>query len=123
MLRIIALSLLLIGPALAQDGVPRPAPTKRAWITEFSTNRVEAAAPIATLPSLRKQPALDLSDGLPKYFLKTTSSTRYVRVMCEIQCAISSTGAASVNDIVLPLLHAEYFLVNGVQTISVIAAP
>jgi hypothetical protein len=112
--------LLLTGDVMAQ-GIGTP--TKRAWITEFTTSRVEAAANIATLPSLHKQPAVDLRDGLVKYFQATNPTTRYVRIMCEVQCAISSTGPASVDDIVLPLLHPEYFLVSGVQTISVILAP
>jgi hypothetical protein len=112
--------LLLSGDAMAQ-GIGTP--TKRAWITEFTTSRIEAAANIATLPSLHKQPAVDLRDGLVKYFQATNPTTRYVRIMCEVQCAISSTGPASVDDIVLPLLHPEYFLVSGVQTISVILAP
>jgi hypothetical protein len=121
-LRCLALLCLLCIPAAAQEP-PKAAPTKRAWITEFTTTRVEAAANIARLPALKKQPAVDLSDGLPKNFLPTEASTRYIRVMCEVQCAISNTGAATINDIVLPLLHPEYFLVSGAQTISVILAP
>jgi hypothetical protein len=123
-LSVLALVLALIALSVqAQDITPKPAPTKRAWITEFTTTRVEAAANIATLPALKKQPAVDLSDGTPKFFLPLEAATRYVRIMCEVQCAISSTGKATIDDIVLPLLHPEYFMVSGTQTISVILAP
>jgi hypothetical protein len=80
-------------------------------------------ANIATLPALKKQPAVDLGDGMPKFFLPTDPSTRYIRIMCEVQCAISNTGKATIDDIVLPLLRPEYFLLSGVSTVSVILAP
>ena len=95
----------------------------RVWITEFATSRPEAAAPFAQLPASNKQPALDISSGLSKRSGIFASNTRYIRIVCEVQCAISMTAAATVNDILLPALRPEYFGVSGGTVLNVIAAP
>jgi hypothetical protein len=108
--------LLLSGEALAQ-AIP-----KRVWIAEFVTPRVEAAAPIATLPAAVKQPTLDISGGA-KTSAPFSAQTRYIRVICEVQCAVSGSGSVAANDILLPALRPEYFIVGGGKTVSVIAVP
>jgi hypothetical protein len=113
-MRVLLILLLLTSPVLA---------AKRAWIAEFASGRIEAAAPIAQLPALRKNPAIDLSDGLP-HSLVLSNNTRYFRIMCEVQCAFSSTGTASVDDIVLPVLKPEVFgIVGSSRTLSIIISP
>ena len=85
--------------------------------------RVQAAAPFATLPSLVKQAVLDITAGA-KTSAAFNGQTKYIRVVCEAQCAISGTGlVATVNDVLLPALRPEYFGVQGGKTISVILAP
>jgi hypothetical protein len=101
---------------------PLPAPQARVWITEFAAGRVEAAAPFAQLPALVKHPPLDLSDGRAKTATLNVN-TRYFRIISEVQCAFSTTGEATVNDILVPRLTPEYFGAVGALAVSVIAAP
>jgi hypothetical protein len=105
---------------LATD--PAFAAASRVWITEFSVARVEAAAPFASLPSAVKQTPLDITSSA-KSSAPFSPQTRYIRVVCEVQCAISATGTATINDIMLPALRPEYFGVLPGKTLSVIAAP
>jgi hypothetical protein len=109
-----SLMLTFMQPALAAPA--------RVWISEFATTRVEAAAPIAQLPSLVRQPTLDISTGA-KTSAAFNTATRYIRIVCELQCAVSGTGTATTADILLPALKPEYFRVQGIKTVSVIAAP
>jgi len=112
-----ALLLLLIAyPAQAQTSL-------RVWITEFAVGRAQAAAPFATLPALVRQPVMILSGVPAKTSQVFNAQTRYIRVVCELQCAISGAGVATTADILLPAMKPEYFGVNGGRTISVIAAP
>ena len=73
---------------------PLIAPQQRVWIAEFKQIHTQAAAPIA-----------------------------YIRIVCEVQCAFSTTGDATIDDILVPRLHVEYFGVSGDKVISFIAAP
>jgi hypothetical protein len=111
----LAALLVLLSVELAQSA-------SRVWITEFATARVEAAAPFAQLPSMVKQPVLDIAAGRVAS-LPFSASTRYIRIVCEVQCAISATTAAATSDVLLPALRPEYFGVAAGRTISVIAAP
>ena len=94
----------------------------RVWISEFAIFRVQAAAPFATLPALVQQPVLDLTGGA-KTSAAFNSQTRYIRIVCEMQCTVSAAGVATVNSILLPALKPEYFGVQSGKTISVILAP
>jgi hypothetical protein len=101
---------------------PLPAPQARVWITEFASARVEAAAAFAQLPALVKHPPLDLSDGKAQS-APLNKDTRYIRIVSEVQCAFSTTGTATVDDILVPRLMPEYFGAIGGGIVSVIAAP
>ena len=112
-----ALLLLLIAyPAQAQT-------TSRVWIAEFATSRPQAAAPFATLPALVRQPVMVLTGTPAKTSQPFNVQTKYIRIVCEAQCAISGAGVATTADILLPAKVPEYFGVSGGRTISVIAAP
>jgi hypothetical protein len=124
LMRAIIVALLLCSPALAQEGeqLPRAKPPQRVWITEFETVRLEAAAPFAQLPALVKHPPLDLTNGAAKQ-ATLHPNTRYFRIICEVQCAVSTTGVATTDDILIPRLIPEYFGIAGEKMVSVIAAP
>ena len=96
----------------------------RVWITEFAAGRVEAAASFAQLPALASEARepIDLSDGASKTFT-TNAQTRYIRIVSEAQCALSTDSKATVNDILLPALTPEYFGIPGGASISVILVP
>jgi hypothetical protein len=94
----------------------------RVWITEFATARVQAAAPFANLPTIGRQPVLDVSESV-QTSAPFHSETRYIRIVCEVQCAFTADSVATTGDILLPALRPEYFGVHGCKTISVIAAP
>lgn len=110
---LLAALLLLPTSAMAQS---------RVWIAEFPAARVQAQAAFATLPALLTQPTQDLSTGV-KVSSAFNAQTKYIRVVCEAQCAITGAGVATVNSILLPALKPEYFGVLPGKTISVILAP
>jgi hypothetical protein len=93
----------------------------RVSIAEFGSTRVEAAAPFAQLPAIVKQ-TLDISAGV-QTSQPFNAKTRYIRLLCEVQCAITATGVATTNSSLIPALRPEYFGVSPGMTISVIAAP
>jgi hypothetical protein len=113
-----------VGLVLAMPLLPSQASAaSRVWIAEFVAQKVQAAAPFATLPSLVIQPPLDISIGRAAS-MPFAAQTRYIRIVCEVQCALTMSGAAAtVNDILLPALKPEYFGVQPGRTISVISAP
>lgn len=100
----------------------KAAPQARVWITEFKAFHTQAPAPIATLPAHNKHPPLDLRDGLA-HSANLDPETAYIRIIAEVQCAFSTTGDASIDDILIPRLHVEYFVITGDKVISFIAAP
>jgi hypothetical protein len=112
---------LMIGVALLSM-MDAASAASRVWITEFAIVKVQAAAPFATLPALIRQPVLDIAVGAKTSAL-FNSQTRYIRIVCEVQCAITADAVATTADILLPALKPEYFGVQGSKTISVIAAP
>jgi len=112
----------IIALVLILTTVPACAAPARVWIAEFVAIRVEAAAPFATLPALARQTPLDISTGA-KTSAVFNMQTRYIRIVCEVQCAVTAAGTATPSDILLPALRPEYFGVQGGKTISVILAP
>lgn len=100
----------------------------RVWISEYgvltATNSGGSAGQMAALPALVLQSTLDLSGGTAQTSAAFGSQTRYIRIVCEVQCAIRGDGtAATTSAILLPALSPEYFGVISGATISVIAAP
>lgn len=94
----------------------------RVWIAEFVAIRIEPL-PIATLPAKVLQPTIDISAGTSKRSAVFDRETRYIRIVCEVQCAISEGTSVTTSAILLPALKPEYFAVNPSTLISVIAAP
>ncbi|WP_375790861.1 hypothetical protein ACE102_33640 [Bradyrhizobium sp. vgs-9] len=100
----------------------------RVWISEYgvltATNTGGSAGQMAALPALVLQSTLDLSGGTAQTSAAFGSQTRYIRVVCEVQCAVRGDGsAATTSAILMAPLAPEYFGVQGGATISVIAAP
>jgi len=94
----------------------RPAPQQRVWIAEFPSMRVEAIAPFAQLPSIVRQ-VFDISAG-PGVSKPMSANTRYVRIITEVECAMSTEGV-TVAGIILPRFHVEYFGVTPGMVITV----
>src|SRR5215831_11063756 len=90
--------------------VSASAATQRVWITEFSavaTATTGGAVQIAKLPYIAKQ-QLDTTGGVQSS-AAFNQATRFIRVVCEVQCAVSASGTATVTDILIPLYTPEYF--------------
>ena len=94
----------------------------RVWIAEFIALRVEAAAPMATLPAFTTQPALDIS-VTRQASAPFGAQTKYIRIVCEVNCVIRISGTVTQNDIMLPALKPEYFGVSPGSMVSVTAVP
>lgn len=119
--KLLAAAIFLLSATTAQAA-------SRVWISEFgvltATNSGGSAGQMAALPALVLQPTLDLSGGTAQTSAAFGGQTRYVRVICEVQCAVRGDGAAATTSAtLLPALGAEYFGVQVGATISVIAAP
>jgi len=100
----------------------------RVWISEYGvltvTNTGGVPAQAAALPALALQSTLDLSGGTAQTSAAFNGQTRYIRIVCEVQCAVRGDGsAATTSAILLPALSVEYFGVQAGATVSVIAAP
>lgn len=103
----------------------------RVWISEFvglgpagyAGYTWAVPAQIAALPANVLQSTLDISSGTAKTSAAFNSATRYIRIICEVQCAVNGGGTATTSSTLLPGLSAEYFGVQPGATISVIAAP
>jgi len=111
----------------ALSAIPANA-ASRVWISEYgvltATNSGGVPAQAAALPALAMQSTLDLSGGTAQTSSAFGSTTRYIRVICEVQCAVRGDGTAATSSaVLLPALSPEYFGVQGGSTISVIAAP
>lgn len=98
----------------------------RVWISEFgvlsATNSGGSPAQIAALPSLVDQAPLDISGGVQSS-AAFSGQTKYIRIVCEVQCAVKGGGTATTSNMPLGALSPEYFGVQPGATISVIAAP
>ena len=100
------------------------AATQRVWITEFAGVGAAGggAIQIAKLPAVAKQ-QVDTTGGV-QTSAAFNASTRFIRVICEVQCAVRGDGtAATATDLLIPAYTAEYFGVVAGGTLSVIAAP
>jgi hypothetical protein len=99
----------------------------RVWISEFAVLTATAsggsAGQMAALPSLTDQSTLDLSGGTAQTSASFGSQTKFIRVMCEVQCSVKGGTGATTSNMLLPALGAEYFGVQPGATISVIASP
>lgn len=98
----------------------------RVWISEYAVLTSTAsggAGQMAALPSLVMQSTLDISGGV-QTSAAFGGGTKYIRIICEVQCAVRGDGsAATTSSVLLPALLPEYFGVQGGATVSVIAAP
>lgn len=95
----------------------------RVWITEFVTIKVQAAAPFATLPANVHQAPLTIINTAAVSSAPFDQQTKYIRIVCEVQCSIRVGSGAMQTDMMLPALRPEYFGVQSGKTISVIANP
>jgi hypothetical protein len=116
-----------LGAALLLALLPAQAfAASRVWISEFgtlgSTNSGGSPAQIATLPTLADQPVIDISGGVQNS-AAFTSQTRYIQIMCEVQCAIKSGGTATTGSLTIPAGQPIYYGVQPLTTISVILNP
>jgi hypothetical protein len=116
--KLLAAAIFLLSATTAQAA-------SRVWISEYGVlGTAQNGTPqIAALPSLVLQSTLDISGGV-----QTSSAfnggTKYIRIICEVQCAVRGDGsAATTSSILLPALSPEYFGVQAGATVSVIAAP
>jgi hypothetical protein len=97
---------------------------QRVWITEFSSLAFASGGGMqaARLPAVTRQ-NLDTTGGV-QTSATFNQSTNFIRVICEVQCAVRGDGvAATANDLLIPAFGAEYFGITPGSTISVIAAP
>ena len=100
------------------------AATQRVWITEFASvgSAGGGALQIAKMPAVAKQ-QVDTTGGV-QTSAAFNASTKFIRVICEVQCAVRADGtAATITDLLIPAYTAEYFGVLPGSTLSVIAAP
>jgi hypothetical protein len=97
----------------------------RVWISEYAS--LGSVAPggqgqIAALPSIVNQATFDITGGVQSS-AAFRADTKFIRVICEVQCAIKAGATATTADILIPALSPEYFGVSGGSFLSVIAAP
>lgn len=98
----------------------------RVWISEFAVLTATASGgssgQMASLPSLVDQATLDISGGVQSS-AAFSSSTKFIRVTCEVQCAVKVGATATTSSLPIGAMSPEYFGVQPGVTISVIAAP
>lgn len=117
--RTLAAALFLLSATAAQAA-------SRVWISEFAvlTATASGGSPgqMAALPSLVDQSTLDISGGVQSS-AAFNAATKYIRIVCEVQCAVRVGGTATTSSLPLGALSPEYFGVQPGATISVIANP
>ena len=98
----------------------------RVWISEFAVLTATAsggsAGQMAAMPTIATQSTLDISGGVQSS-AAFNAQTKYIRIICEVQCAINVGGTATTSSTLVPALSPEYFGVQAGATVSVIAAP
>jgi hypothetical protein len=98
----------------------------RVWISEYAVMTATAsggsAGQMAAIPAITIQSPLDISGGVQSS-AAFNAQTKYIRIVCEVQCAVNGSGTATTSSTLLPALSPEYFGVQPGATISVIAAP
>jgi len=100
--------------------------TQRVWIHELAampTASTGVSMQMGRLPVVAKQ-QVDITAGV-QTSAAFNAATRFIRVVCEVQCAVALNATATVTDVLLPALTPEYFGVpaGAGATLSVIAAP
>lgn len=115
--KILAAAIFLLSATTAQAA-------SRVWISEFGVlgTANNGSPQIASLPSLTNQSTLDISGGVQSS-AAFGSQTKFIRIVCEVQCAVKVGGTATTSDTLIGALSPEYFGVQPAATISVIAAP
>jgi hypothetical protein len=68
------------------------------------------------------QSTLDISGGVQSS-AAFNSQTKYVRITCEVQCAVKVGGTATTSSLPIGAMSPEYFGVQPGATLSVIANP
>lgn len=120
MLRIIAAALFALFSITSAEAA------SRVWISEFGVLTATASGGVpgqmAALPSLVDQSTLDISGGV-QTSAAFGSQTKYIRITCEVQCAVKVGGTATTSSLPIGALSPEYFGVQPGATISVIANP
>jgi len=120
MLRIIAAALFALLSVTSAEAA------SRVWISEFAvlTATASGGSPgqMAALPSLVDQSTLDISGGV-QTSAAFNGATKYIRIMCEVQCAVKVGGTATTSSLPIGALSPEYFGVQPGATVSVIANP
>jgi hypothetical protein len=98
----------------------------RVWISEFAVLTATASGGVpgqmAALPSLVDQSTLDISGGVQSS-AAFNGQTKYIRITCEVQCAVKVGGTATTSSLPIGAMSPEYFGVQPGATISVIANP
>jgi hypothetical protein len=98
----------------------------RVWISEYAVLTATASGgssgQMAAIPAIAIQSTLDISGGVQSS-AAFNAQTKYIRIICEVQCAINGSGTATTSSTLLPALSPEYFGVQPGATVSVIAAP
>jgi len=120
MLRIIATALFALLFATSAEAA------SRVWISEYGVlgSAQNGVPQIAAMPALVIQSTLDLSGGTAQTSAAFGGQTKFIRIVCEVQCAVRADGsAATTSSTLLPALSPEYFGVQVGATVSVIAAP
>ena len=96
----------------------------RVWVSEFAALPASSNGQlmqISGLPSIANQ-QVDITGGAQTVTLQ--SNTKFVRLVCEVQCAVKGGGSAAATDTVLPAYSPEYFgVVSGGSTLTFILAP
>lgn len=116
----------LVAAAFALLSVTSAEAASRVWISEFAVLTATAsggsAGQMAALPSLVDQSTLDISGGV-QTSAAFNASTKYIRITCEVQCAVKVGGTATTSSLPIGAMSPEYFGVQPGATISVIANP
>jgi hypothetical protein len=95
----------------------------KAYISEFGVlGTAQNGVPqIAAQPSLTEQ-TVDFSGGVTSS-AAFSGGTKYIRIMCDSRCSIQFGGTATINKLPMAADTPEYFGVQGLGTVSVIANP
>jgi hypothetical protein len=96
----------------------------RVWVSEFAalpSSSNGQLMQISGLPSIANQ-QVDITSGAQTVTLQ--GNTKFVRLVCEAQCAVKGGSTAAATDTVLPAYSPEYFgVVAGGATLTFILAP
>ncbi|MCK1465731.1 hypothetical protein IVB34_47460 [Bradyrhizobium sp. 2] len=83
----------------------------RVWISEFAVLTATASGSpgqMAALPSLTDQATLDISGGVQSS-AAFNAQTKYIRITCEVQCAVKVGGTATTSSLPIGAMSPEYF--------------